>query len=205
MQRLPLRSRSLATVTGSSAPSTSTTEVLPPVPSKPKKQAAKHTLNAGVILNRSPIITRTPTAFEKSYYAYQSRIQRALFNPFPNEFYFKPGSLLEGKFAAEERDREREAFGGPGTSGASDGNDAAIAASKQIMEVLGEEERVKPMPRVHESDIKGDVKSLDRKGDRNLYLLVRGKNAAGKDVWRFPQGGVDAGELLHDVRVALTS
>ncbi|TCD68240.1 54S ribosomal protein L17 mitochondrial [Steccherinum ochraceum] len=196
-QRTRFPCRSLATVTDSSSASTSSA-VPPLAPSKPKKESPKYTLNAAVILNRSPIITRTPTAFEKSYHAYQSRIQRALFNPFPNEFYFKPGSLLEGKFAAEEREREKEAFGGPGRSDSSDSDDAAIAASKQVMEVLGEEEAVKPMPRVHESDLKGDVKSLDRKGERNLYLLVRGKNAAGKEIWRFPQGDVQAGELLHD-------
>ncbi|THH31761.1 hypothetical protein EUX98_g2442 [Antrodiella citrinella] len=193
MHRTTPSSRSLATATDANAPSTST-GVPPLAPSKPKKEAPKHTLKAAVILNRSPIISRTPTPFEKSYYAYQSRIQRALHNPFPNEFYFKPGSLLEGKFAAEERDREREAFGR--TSSTDD--DAAINASKDVLEVLGEEEVVKLMPRVHEADLKGDVKSLDRNGERNLYLLLRAKDAAGKDVWRFPQGGVQAEELLHD-------
>lgn len=175
-------------------PSTSS-DVPPPSTSKSKKESSKHNLEAGIILNRSPIITRTPTAFEKSYYAYQSRIQRALFNPFPNEFYFKQGSLLEGKFAAEEQEREKEAFGGPGRSV----DDSALSATKEVLEVLGEEEAVKPMPRVHEADVKGDVKSLDRKGERNLYLLVLSKNANGKEVWRFPQGDVQAGELLHDV------
>ena len=56
-----------------------------------------------------------------------------------------------------------------------------------------------PMPRVHEADIKNDVKSLDRQGERNLYLLVHGKNAAGEDVWRFPQTELVGEELLHEV------
>lgn len=195
VQRIPRSARSLATVTDASAPSTSS-DVPPPVAAKPKKEAPKHILHTAVILNRSPLITRTPTALEKSYYAYQSRIQRSLHSPFPDEFYFKAGSLLEGKFATEERQREREAFG---AGRRSESDEAAIAASKEVMEVLGEEEAVKPMSRVHEADTKGDVKSLDRKGERNLYLLVRAKDAGGKEVWRFPQGDVQTGELLHDV------
>ncbi|KAH8102896.1 60S ribosomal protein L17 [Cristinia sonorae] len=189
--RIHLSSRSLATEADVSAPSTSS-GIPPPSAPKAKKEAPKHTLKTAVILNRSPIITRTPTKFEKSYHAYQSRIQRALHNPFPSEFYFKPGSLLEGKFAAEEREREREAFGRSGT-GVSE-----ASQSDGVLEVLGEEEVVKPMPRVHEADIKGDTKSLDRQGERNLYLLVRGKDATGKEVWRFPHGDVKPEELLHD-------
>src|SRR6266849_3783603 len=64
------------------------TEVAAPPAPRPK-------LHTAVILNRSPILTRTPTSFERAYYAYQARIQRALHNPFPHDFYFKPGSLLE--------------------------------------------------------------------------------------------------------------
>jgi len=52
------------------------------------------------------------------------------------------------------------------------------------------------MSRVHPSDEARDYKSLDRKGRRNIYLLVRATEN-GKDVWRFPQGGVEKGELLH--------
>jgi len=54
------------------------------------------------------------------------------------------------------------------------------------------------MPRESEADKKGDVRSLDRRMDRNLYLLVHGKDQAGKPAWRFPQGGLEQGELLHE-------
>ncbi len=160
-------------------------------------------MNAAVILNRSPILTRTPTLFERAYYNYQSRIRRALFNPFPTDFYFKTGSLLEKKFAREEKLRERAAFGGPWTlkrhgQQLEDEVDS-IQVSTEQADNIGEEPMEPPAPRIHESDKKGDVKSLDRKGERNLYLLIRGKDHAGKEVWRFPQGGLQEGELLHQV------
>ncbi|KAI0637247.1 39S mitochondrial ribosomal protein L46-domain-containing protein [Trametes polyzona] len=190
-------SRSLASVADAPAASSSTST--PP----PDASAPKVVLNAAVILNRSPILTRTPTLFERAYYAYQSRIRRALFNPFPTDFYFKTGSLLERKFAKEEKLREREAFGGPWTlkrrkqGPAELDEDGVLVASADQAENMGEEPVDPPAPRIHEADRMGDVKSLDRKGERNLYLLVRGKDHTGKEVWRFPQGGLQEGELLH--------
>ncbi|KAI0798081.1 39S mitochondrial ribosomal protein L46-domain-containing protein [Abortiporus biennis] len=195
-------SRSLATVAEAS---TSTSSQAPP-PSRTKTtttetKAGAPILNTAVILNRSPIITRTPTPFERAYYAYQSRIKRALHTPFPVEFYFKQGSLLEGKFNKEEEEREREAFGSlrPSSSKvqAEEKNESS-PAQQQSPDILGEEEDVQPMPRVSEADKTGDVKSLERKMERNLYLLLLGKDASGKQVWRFPQGPVETGELLHE-------
>ncbi|KAI0747862.1 39S mitochondrial ribosomal protein L46-domain-containing protein [Daedaleopsis nitida] len=184
-------SRSLASV--ADAPSSSAS-------SSSSASTPTSILNAAVILNRSPILTRTPTLFERAYYAYQSRIRRALFNPFPTEFYFKTGSLLEKKFAREEKLREREAFGGAWAvkrqAGVPD-EEVGIPSSTDPTDNMGEEPMEPPAPRIHESDRTGDVKSLDRMGERNLYLLVRGKDHSGKEVWRFPQGSVKEGELLH--------
>jgi large subunit ribosomal protein L46 len=116
-----------------------------------------------VILNRSPVITRTPTPFERAYYAYQQRIARALHNPFPHEFYFKPGAPLEQRFrrAGEE--------------------DEALAS------------------RWTKADEAKDVRSLDRQGQRNLYLVLL-KKEGGKETWTFPSGDVKPDELLHEVR-----
>ncbi|KAH9997542.1 39S mitochondrial ribosomal protein L46-domain-containing protein [Russula vinacea] len=144
-------------------------------------------LHTAVILNRSPILTRTPTSFERAYYAYQARIQRALHNPFPHDFYFKPGSLLESKFNLEERKRDRKAFG-PGF-----GADHPLAPGAGF----GRDDDETPAPRVHASDVSGDVKSLDRKGQRNLYLLIQQKTD-GAAVWKFPETAVVDNELLHE-------
>lgn len=152
-----------------------------------------HRLAVGILLNRSPILTRTPTKFEREFYKYQQRIQRSLHNPFPSEFYFKQGSVLEAQFSQEEINREKKAFGDDFVS-----QDALEKASLMLkVENTGEEEE-KPVPRRTDADDKRDVKSLDRLGSRNLYLLVKGSPGT-KYEWRFPRGYVEKGEYLHQV------
>src|SRR6266404_2380259 len=141
-------------------------------------------LHTAIILNRSPVLTSTPTPFERAYYAYQSRIQRALHNPFAYEFYFKPGSLLESKFNLEEKKRDRKAFG-PGF-GADHPLAPGAGVTAQDLKKFGRDEDETPAPRVHATDVDGDLQSLDRKGQRNLYLLVMQKTDAAT-VWRFPE------------------
>jgi large subunit ribosomal protein L46 len=153
-------------------------------------------LHTAVILNRSPILTRTPTDLERAYYTYQSRIQRALHNPFPHEFYFKPGSLLESKFNLEERKRDRKAFGSG--FGADHPRAPGAGVTAQDLKKFGRDEDETPAPRVHASDVNGDVKSLDRKGQRNLYLLIQQKTDAAAE-WKFPETAVADDELLHEV------
>lgn len=190
--------RTLATEVVPQSPTASTSSGVPPLKTK---RPPKPEISTAIILNRSPIITPTPSLFERAYYAYQARIRRALSNPFPSEFYFKPGSLLQTRFNIEERKRERVAFG-PKFTTLSETDKEAIAAEKiaaqQLLEQEGESEQM--MPRAHPSDISGDTKSLDRKGKRNIYLLLQAQEA-GKEVWRFPQGNVEKGELLHQVRL----
>ena len=179
--------------------STETTSTGPPPPVKPRpKQASRPILHTSVILNRSPILTRTPSFFERAFYAYQARIRRALHNPFPYEFYFKQGSLLEAKFNLEERQRDRTAFGRE--FGADSRNAPGAKLTAEDLKKFGQAEDESTVSRKHASDETGDVKSLDRKGQRNLYLLVQRKEN-GRDVWGFPQGKVEEGELLHQVRL----
>ncbi|KAI0273845.1 50S ribosomal subunit L30 [Gloeopeniophorella convolvens] len=170
------------------------TEVAQPGAPRPKKPA-RPVLHTAVILNRSPILTRTPTSFESTYYTYQARIQRALHNPFPYDFYFKPGSLLESKFNLEERKRDRKAFG-PGF-GADHPLAPGAGVKAQDLRKFGRDEDEKPVPRLHPSDVSGDVKSLDRKGQRNLYLLIQ-QNVGAETLWKFPEAPVADNELLHE-------
>ncbi|KAF9052771.1 39S mitochondrial ribosomal protein L46-domain-containing protein [Panaeolus papilionaceus] len=166
-------------------------------PSRSKK-AMKPLISTAIVLNRSPVLTRSPAPFETAYYSYQGRIRRALHNPFPYDFYFKQGSLLEKRFNIEERNREKRAFG-PAFLEKEDITEeqrqADIAAVEQLAIQEGEGETL--APRKHESDTTGDVKSLDRQGQRNLYLLLKATDSAGKSTWRFPQGDVEKGQLLH--------
>jgi large subunit ribosomal protein L46 len=69
----------------------------------------------------------------------------------------------------------------------------------QDLKKFGRDEDETPAPRVHASDENGDVKSLDRKGQRNLYLLIQQKTD-GAAVWKFPGTAVVDNELLHEVR-----
>ncbi|KAF7800261.1 hypothetical protein EIP86_011508 [Pleurotus ostreatoroseus] len=182
-------SRRLATVAETQA----STSAAPPTTNEnaeelPLKWPHSATIHTGIVLNRHPIISRTPTKFERAYYAYQSRIERALHNPFPYEFYFRPGSLLEGKFNEEEAKRERKAFG-------------RVVHLSNVKNTLAEgmttEEPLVVMPRKSQADITGDLKSLNRKGDRNLYLVIKSKED-GKDVWKFPHTELVGEEALHE-------
>lgn len=158
-------------------------------------------VQTGIIVNRSPILTRTPTPFERAYYAYHRRIERALHNPIPKEFYFKPGSLLEGIFDREENARERKAWGRPGAKPKKSPDSVEEESESGLLP--GEEPPPQVMSRNSEADRQGDIKSLNRKGERNLYLLVQAKDEAGKDAWRFPQTVVNKEELLHEVNYPL--
>lgn len=186
-------SRSLAT---DMFPEVSSTVPLPQIRTK---RPQRPQLNAAIILNRSPFLTRTPTLFERAYYAYQARIRRSLHNPFPLDFYFKQGSLLETSFNMEEKKRERRAFGptfGVDEFISKEKAAAQKAAADQLALQEGDTEGL--MQRVHVSDANRESKSLDRKGKRNIYLLLRTMEN-NKDLWRFPEGGVEKGELLHQV------
>jgi len=166
----------------------------------PPPRSVRPQIMTAVVLNRAPILTRTPSLFERAYYAYQARIRRALHNPFPYDFYFKPGSLLETQFNLEEKKRERRAFG-PRFQKEDDeyvSEEKAAADKAAAAQLALQEEKEDLMPRVHEADSSKNLRSLDRKGRRNIYLLLQTKRD-GKEFWRFPQGGLEKGELLHQV------
>lgn len=160
-----------------------------------------------MLLNRAPILTRTPTPFEEAYWAYQSRIRRALHNPFPYEFYFKPGSLIATRFNVEERDREVHAWGEEyiqkrkrlGVNKASIVTEDQIHAAETLrgQEGIGEALR----ERASDADRTNDTKSLDRLRERNLFCLLK-TNSHG---WRLPMGDVRKDEFLAPVRCSLVS
>lgn len=64
---------------------------------------------------------------------------------------------------------------------------------------VGQQQRLaveRPLPRVTEADRTNDTKSLDRKLDRSLYLLVQRPDGA----WRFPEDRVYGRENLKQVK-----
>lgn len=143
----------------------------------------KPRLSTAVVLNRSPLLTPEPSSFERAYHNYQYKIMRALSTPFPQHFYFTKGAALQQRFYNEEKDRDAKSFG--------------IGFGKGGRLRLPPLPYDKPMPRETGADQKGDVQSLDRKGDRNLYLVLKNKKG---DAWRLPQSSVVSDDALHVVR-----
>ena len=186
---LPRRSalRAVRTLATEAGASNNTLRAPTPPPSTPSR--SKPVLEASVIVNRSPTITRSPSRFEKTFFQYQSRIARALHNPFPYEFYFKQGSPLEAQFNIEERKRERQAFGRL-TRPVWEATEANLEAAELAREEVG-----KRATRFTDADKRRDLRSLDRRGERNLYLITK----SGDGSWSFPRAPIRKGEFLHQV------
>lgn len=78
---------------------------------------------------------------------------------------------------------------GDGEVGAEEGLDG--------LQVKKEEEIQRPLPRVGDADRVRDERSLSRKMERTLYLLV--KREGEKEGWGFPTGWLGGKESLHTV------
>ncbi|KAF8519319.1 60S ribosomal protein L17 [Hysterangium stoloniferum] len=215
--------------------SKASTSLLSPVesPETPHHDERKYFIQTAILLNRSPTLSHPPTSFEAAYYEYNAKIGRALFNPFPYQFYFKSGSVLKSQFNKEERLRDKEAFNWakkprrgkhnaelksgktlhPAKDSSNEETEEQIKAPVPLDEppkisaggstiaisgMMAKEEEEEIMSRTTDADLRKDVKSLDRKGHRNLYLLI--KRGKGLPDWTLPgaQGGLRYGELLHE-------
>lgn len=95
----------------------------------------------------------------------------------------------EGKDIIEGEPQGDAETGGQAISGDAR---AGEGAQKPVAEVNVE----RPVPRITEADQQNDVKSLNRKLDRSLYLLMQNKDGE----WRFPEDRVYGRENLHQVR-----
>ncbi|CCF50308.1 uncharacterized protein UHO2_06196 [Ustilago hordei] len=189
--------------TSSAAPSTS-------VSTSVSSSSASTTTNApsssstkiisSLILSRPPIVLREPTKFEEAYHEYNRQLSEALQQPFPKDFYFKKGSAAEKRFE-EDQAASSQGFSAI-ASAAGKGKDAkkgqasAAGASEGRTTGSAEGEDHKLLPKTTEADAKNDVRSLERKLDRTLYLVVKGKGG-----WKFPAKALmdTKHENLHDV------
>jgi len=74
---------------------------------------------------------------------------------------------------------------------------------EELLEAREQELAVfQPASRETEADREGDMRSLRRRLDQMLYLLV--KKPRGHHSWQMPQGGLEEGESLLQVCVAST-
>jgi large subunit ribosomal protein L46 len=180
-----------------------------------------HRLCASVILSRPPQITRDLHPFEKAFYLYQRRLNERTALPFTRFFYFneKTPAIIDFRRKLKERKTPARDIGLYDAWGREGWNDEVLVGAPEselehqlegilkddIVEendstrVLGESgapsATSRPMPRDTEADRTGDEKSLDRKLQRTLYLLVK----SSEDDWRFPTDSLAWKESLRVV------
>ncbi|KAI0480828.1 39S mitochondrial ribosomal protein L46-domain-containing protein [Xylariaceae sp. FL0804] len=181
---------------------------------------AEYRIRGGMILTRAPLLTRTPTPFEDAFYFYQKRLNERLAIPFRHNFFFKKDTAadLDWRIKFEERGEiAAKELGRYYPKGRNAWNDELLVGStlsnhERVRDILlkDAESRVtedgekakpheivpveRPMDRVTEADRTGDVRRLDRRLDRTLYLLVRRDDGR----WMFPTDEVTTEEHLHD-------
>ncbi|KAI1826132.1 39S mitochondrial ribosomal protein L46-domain-containing protein [Xylaria intraflava] len=189
-------------------------------PSVPVSRRAEYQIKSGVILTRAPLITRALTPFENAFFFYQKRLNERLVLPFRDTFYFKTdtASELDWQIKFEERGQiAAKELGRYYARGRNAWNDellvgSTLSSEDRIREILlkdaelrvtedGEkappEEIVpveRPMDRITEADKNNDIRRLDRKLDRTLYLVVQGVDGT----WKFPSQDVPTDENLHE-------
>ncbi|UNI14290.1 hypothetical protein JDV02_000934 [Purpureocillium takamizusanense] len=194
----------------------------PPPASSTRHAPPPYDVRSGLILTRAPLLTRRLHPFENAFFFYQKRLEERLNTPFITSIYFKPDTArrLDWNIKVQERQgtvaKELGVYKGKGARAWDDElkvgdelssqesllnsllKDAETRVSDDA-EVIAPEDVVpveRPAERETEADRTGDVRRLDRKLDRTLYLVVKGEDGA----WGFPADVVPKDENLHDVR-----
>ncbi|EXJ53987.1 hypothetical protein A1O7_09324 [Cladophialophora yegresii CBS 114405] len=188
------------------------------------------TIKAGVVLSRPPLITPDPHPFETAYYLYQRRLNERLVLPFTQYFYYRRNTPAFEHWRKHRRERGGTATRDIGMYNAytkESWNDEVLVGDEtgrpeQIVEKLVAEEgrqaeftgRGNPkyagLRRTTEADEKGDLRSLERRLQRTLYLLVKTKGDDNGDEtwnWKFPSGPIAGYEGLKEAaqRILFTS
>jgi large subunit ribosomal protein L46 len=190
---------------------------VPPVTSS--NAIAPYIVKSGILLSRPPLVTKILTPFEKAFYFYQKRLNERLAMPFTRYFYFKKDTPADNDWKRKAVERNGSAareLGGYQPYGKLGWNDEVLVGDNisepqvmvetlvkdAVMRVEGEEELEtmeanveRPLERWTEADKMRDMKRLDRKLARTLYLLVKAEN--GK--WTLPSGTLVGRENLHQV------
>ncbi|KAI5956506.1 hypothetical protein KGF54_000981 [Candida jiufengensis] len=160
-------------------------------------------ISSTLILSRLPIITQDLTPFQTKFYKYQSELWRRLMWTFPKWFYFKTGTMGELRYRQLNknsvsydpkilypsgkpdlkhlRDRRfRQYIKVPKTYKEEDemvGQDQSNIKENEISR------KIVPNSRITEADKLNDLKSLERKLNRTLYLIIKNKS---ENQWKLP-------------------
>ena len=180
-----------------------------------------YTIKAGVLLTRAPLVTADPQPFEKAYHLYQRRLNERLVLPFTQYFYYKRGTpsfehWRKNKFARNgvaARDIGRynayqadswndEVLVGDNTSDQGRIVEQLVKEEGRQTEFTGESGLTETagLKRVTEADRNNDERSLERKLQRTLYLLVKEKASKDKQAnWVLPNGVLAQKEGIAEV------
>ena len=196
-----------------------------PAPASSVSPRRAYQVRAGIVLARAPIITRDLNSFERAFYFYQRRLNERLVMPFSRYFYFKSDTPADAEWKRKIKERQTAAkdIGVYNAYGKEGWNDELLVGAEeseteyQLDALLKDAEvpaagsmqtgdrRTEKLPRPHsritEADRTGDERSLERKLDRTLYLLV--KEPQGR--WRFPASELIGRESLHQVMALVRS
>ncbi|KAI1862718.1 hypothetical protein JX265_007155 [Neoarthrinium moseri] len=190
-----------------------------PHPPATASRKAEYRIKAGVIVTRAPMLTRNLTPFENAFFFYQKRLNERLTPEFRHTLFFKENTVpdLDWRIKFNERGRvPAKELGRYFAKGRNAWNDELLVGStlsdeNRIREILlkdaesrvtedGEEAKPdeivkpeRPMDRITEADKANDVRRLDRKMDRTLYLVVQ----SGNGTWSFPSDYVPTDQNLH--------
>ncbi|KAF3915398.1 hypothetical protein AA313_de0208137 [Arthrobotrys entomopaga] len=174
-------------------------------------------LAAATVVSRPPLLTRDLSEFEKQFFFYQKRLDKRIVKPFTRNFYFKEGTLAYDEW--REKRKKMQVYDAWSANAWRDelrvgeqpmddeemdydslvkytvsGED--ISASDTEEEIAAKRVMAKPLPRETEADLKNDVKSLNRKLSRTLYLLVK-RGDREENSWKFPQANIIGRENLR--------
>src|SRR5437763_753091 len=65
---------------------------------------------SGIVLTQPPQILRDLHPFERKYYLYQQKLDQIHSPPFPEDFYFKKGSIAEKKWKEKKEQDKKSAL-----------------------------------------------------------------------------------------------
>lgn len=185
-----------------------------------------HGIKAGLLISRTPRITRDLTSFEKAFFLYQRRLNERLALPFTKYFYYKKGTPQDQDYKRKIAERltpsrdigrysgyGKEAWNDELLVGAPESetahqiealvkdaqkSDSTVAENDGMKSENEEDEIPKPLSRVTEADLKKDYRSLDRELQRTLYLVFKIKKGD-KEFWHLPSVDIVPGETLKAV------
>ncbi|KAJ2798469.1 hypothetical protein H4R20_004810 [Coemansia guatemalensis] len=154
-------------------------------------------VRAGVVLQRDPIVTQPINGFDAIADKYFAWLEYITADRFPRDLFFKQGSSNEKSWIEQEKVRAAEWYFDPSSKPKERARNKLQVESDGSEEMplkSAREQTVKVQPRETPADAAGDVRSLERKLERTLYLVIKDKSGQ----WVFPQGEVQDQEPLHE-------